>query len=530
MKNLFLLIIGLMSVFFLAAQSPGTLDLSFGNNGIVLTDVGEYDDGCRAAAVQADGKIVLGGYYYDGSNNIFAFVRYLPDGSLDNAFGTSGIVTIVIGKSGDELFDIAIQGDGKILAVGYTFSDALGKATMAAMRLNTDGTLDNNFGEQGIAIIDFGFEISSYAMAVALQDDGKIVVAGYNVYDSSNEVNCAYCRLNPDGTLDSSFGINGILDWSILSMDNYINNVAMQGDKIILGGVSFDDLGVAHLTIGRKNPDGYNDNSFADNGLITMELDLGYVDEMPLGSMCLDDQQRIIYGCYTKGVDSDDFATYRFVPDGLADISYGNSGVAITQTEGHTLIHAILAQYDEKIIAGGHQWIEDHGDFAMTRYMEDGNPDISFGSEGTGVVITNASPLIDEDNRIYSLAMQADGMIIAAGHAFQSGSGTDFAIARYYSGLNIGIESPEADKINLSITPNPVTDHAIIGFTLDEAVAMKVEVINSSGKIVDNITDKLYTVGTHQLRWNADGLPVGIYIIKMAVGSKTYSTKLIKSL
>jgi len=526
MKILLFLFIGLLSASFLTGQMSGTLDLTFGDNGITLTDIGGDEDGCRASAIQADGKIILGGYSYDGNNNIFAFARYLSDGSLDNTFGTTGIVTMTISESGGELFDLIIQPDGKIVAVGYTYTDIW---TMVAVRLNADGSPDLTFDEDGILTINVGPDYTSYGMTATLQDDGKIIAAGYAIHSSTDEVNCACCRLNPDGTIDDTFGLNGILIWDILSMDNYINNVAMQGDKIIVGGVSYDDSGIGHLVLARRNSDGSGDNSFGNQGLISTELDIDWYTDAPVGSMCMDDQQRIIYGCYTHGTESDDFVTYRFTPDGLADPTFGNDGIAITQTDGNTYIHASMAQYDEKIIAGGYQWIEDHGDFAMIRELENGSPDASFGTDGTGVVYTNASPGIDDDNRIYSLAMQADGMVIAAGHAYQPGSNMDFAIARYFSGLDVGIGENENKTMAVNIYPNPVKDQFGISFALEQASKVKAEVVNTNGQTVALITNMFFLEGKHQLRWNAEGLPEGVYVIRMTIENEVYTSRIIKT-
>jgi hypothetical protein len=91
------------------------------------------------------------------------------------------------------------------------------------------------------------------------------------------------------------------------------------------------------------------------------------------------------------------------------------------------------------------------------------------------------------------------------------------------------VKETNTDEQFISVHSNPFSNETTLEFTLDEAAVMKVEVINSSGKIVDNITDKTYTEGTHQLRWNSQGLPAGMYIIKMTLGDKTYTSKIIKS-
>ena len=529
MKKLSLLILSMISTFFLAGQTPGTLDLSFGNNGITLTDFSGEDNGCQSSAIQADGKIVLGGYAYDGSNDNFSFTRYLPDGTLDNTFGSGGIMTVVFGGSGDELIDIAIQADGKIVAVGYTDSGT-SVSNMVLMRLNTDGSLDNTFSNDGTVLIDFGPGTNSYGMSLDLQDDAKIVAAGY-LFDMADDIQSALCRLNPDGSLDNSFGSNGIIIHDILSKKNFINNVVLQGEKIIIGGLSYIDGDEVFVTLSRFHSDGLLDMSFGVSGNVEIGIPIDTWILSPEGDMCLDDEGRIIFACYVSGIAGDHIAVLRFLQsNGYPDNSFGEYGMTVTPIEGNTRAYAVTTQYDGKIIAGGYQWIEDHADFAMVRYLEDGTPDSTFGAEGTGVVITSASSGgTYPDNRIHSLNMQADGKIVAAGSAHSVTGSTDFVVARYYSGLNVGIEMQETSDINLCINPNPVTDKTIISFKLKEPGMVQAEVINTTGKIVSMITDELYYKGKHQLRWDGSGLAAGVYIVKMTVGDMIYTSKIVKT-
>ena len=529
MKKLSLLLLSMISTFFLISQTPGTLDLSFGNNGIILTDVGGVDNGCRSSAIQTDGKIVLGGFAYDGSNNNFSFIRYLPDGTLDDTFGSGGIMTVAFGGSADELHDIAIQADGKIVAVGYTDSGGSG-SKMVLMRLNTDGSLDNTFSNDGTVIIEFGSGTDSYGMSLDLQEDGKIVAAGY-LFDMADDIQSALCRLNPDGSLDNSFGTNGIIIYDILSKKNFINNVVLQGEKIIIGGLSYIAGDEVFVTLSRFHSDGLLDMSFGVSGNVEILMPIDTWILSPIGGMCLDGEGRIIYACYVSGIAGEHIAVLRFLEStGYPDNSFGDFGMTVTPIEGNTMAYAVTTQYDNKVIAGGYQWIDDHADFAMVRYMEDGTPDITFGTEGTGVVITNASTGgTYPDNRIYSLNMQADGKIIASGAGYSAAGSIDFAVARYHSGLNVGIETQETSDIDLHISPNPVTDKAIITFNLKEPGIVKAEVFNTSGIIVAKITDEFYQKGKHQLRWDGSGVEAGVYIIKMTVGDMIYTKKVVKS-
>ena len=435
-------------------------------------------------------------------------------------------MTVVFGGSEDRLIDIAIQSDGKILAVGYTVNV---ESSMVLMRLNTDGSLDNTFSNDGTVVVDFGLSIDSYGMSLAIQDDGKIVAAGY-IYDITDDVQCGLCRLNADGSMDVSFGTNGVIIQDILSKQNYINNVVLQGEKIIVGGLSYIDGDEVFVTLSRFQSNGLLDMSFGVSGIVEIQMPIDTWILTPDGDMCLDEEGRIIYACYVSGLDGDHIAVLRFLEsNGYPDNSFGDFGMTVTVIEGNTKAYAVTTQYDGKIIAGGYQWIDDHADFAMVRYLEDGTPDNTFGTDGTGVVITAASSSgTYPDNRIHSLNMQADGKIIAAGTAHTAAGQIDFAIARYYSGLNVGIETHDPEKINLCIHPNPIADHAIISFNLIESTTVKAEVINTSGITVSSLIDEYYSKGEHQLRWDGHDLAVGVYFIKLTVGEMIYTSRVIK--
>ena len=151
---------------FATTSTAGDLDTTFGSAGKVTANVvsGSSDIG-YAVAAQSDGKIVVAG---SSNGNIFV-ARYLSDGSLDPTFGTNGIVTTDLGGT-DYAYGVAIQSDGKIVVAGQTGTD------FALVRYNTDGSLDTTFGSNGWTTTDFGGTDCAYG--VAMQSDGKIVVAG----------------------------------------------------------------------------------------------------------------------------------------------------------------------------------------------------------------------------------------------------------------------------------------------------------------------------------------------------------------
>src|SRR6266705_1516243 len=226
-----------------STAGPGALDPSFGSGGIVVTDFnGSIDDAAFAVAVQPDGKILAAGYVFSSAatNYDFALARYLPDGSLDATFGTDGRVVTDFSAGGgifannDGASSAALQSDGKIIVAGastheLTFQD------FAMARYNPDGSLDAGFGNGGKAELSFFNNADiDFISGVALQPDGKIVVAGVTTTATRD---FALARYNPDGRLDLTFGVSGKVVTDLGNVDNNAFAMALQPDgRIVIAG------------------------------------------------------------------------------------------------------------------------------------------------------------------------------------------------------------------------------------------------------------------------------------------------------
>src|SRR5687767_5109030 len=153
--------------------ASGDLDTSFGTGGLVTKDLGGHEQAV-SIAIQQDGKIVIAGSGVNAPD--FAVLRYNPDGSPDASFGTGGVV--LINFSGfDRAFKMAIQSDGKIVVVGSTAPNEFTNGQFALARLNPDGSLDGSFGSGGKVTTAVGN--SSVALSLAFQSGGRIVVGGF---------------------------------------------------------------------------------------------------------------------------------------------------------------------------------------------------------------------------------------------------------------------------------------------------------------------------------------------------------------
>ena len=223
-------------------NSDGSLDDSFGVGGIVITGIGGGNDRSYAGVLQPDGKLVALG---NDSNDV-TVVRYNSDGSLDDSFGVGGIVTTNV--SGVGRFNAGVlQPDGKLVAFGY--SGATTARCFLIIRYNPDGSLDDSFGSGGIVTTDLGGD--DFLNAGGLYPDGKLVAFGNNEIGGTR--NFAVMRYNSDGSLDDSFGSGGIVITDIggSSMDDDRVNVGVvQSDgKLVAFGVSDDNFAAARYLV-----------------------------------------------------------------------------------------------------------------------------------------------------------------------------------------------------------------------------------------------------------------------------------------
>lgn len=259
-------------LFALARYDPdGRLDATFGVNGKVTTRI-DRDNIANAVAIQADGKIVAGGGSFSIVRKSFDFtlVRYNINGSLDASFGEGGIATKSITTISMVGIDgIVLQTDGKIVAVGTETTP--GKfGTFTLLRFNPDGTLDPTFGTNGKVSTNIS-ATNDIANAVAVQADGKIVAVGSSVMSIRRGVDFSVVRYNTDGSLDRTFGAGGKVATDTGGQEG-ANAVTIQADGkiVVVGDVSevLLEKNVARIGVMRYNTNGSVDSTFAGGGMV----------------------------------------------------------------------------------------------------------------------------------------------------------------------------------------------------------------------------------------------------------------------
>ncbi|MFO1438783.1 MAG: choice-of-anchor D domain-containing protein [Verrucomicrobiaceae bacterium] len=404
--------------FFLARLNvDGTLDSTFGNAGIVITRVGTSSDRIYSLALQPDGKILAGGYTYNGSNYDFALVRYLADGSLDSSFDTDGIVTTGIGSASDYGWKVLVQPDGKIVLAGEANNGT--NSDFAAVRYTSTGALDSTFGTGGkvVTTIGTGTEI---AYTAALQGDGKIILAGYAAMTNED---FALVRYNTDGTLDTTFDTDGKVTTTIGTGTDRIHDMLLQPDgKILVGGYMVG----SDFALARYNTNGSLDTSFDTDGKVTTPIGTG-TDR--IYGVALQSDGKVIAAGYsiTTGT-ADDFAIARYTSAGALDTTFDTDGkrvLPLAPGNNSDFARAVALHADGSIVLAGYAFNGSDNDVAVTRLEPDGSTRSTFGS--SGVALLNFGQGSD-----YGLAMtiQPDQKIIAAGYIYQ-GVTDDVTAARF---------------------------------------------------------------------------------------------------
>ena len=223
----------------------GTLDATFGKGGKVVFDFFGSFDQANGAVLQPDGKIiVVGSTSYDSFNRDigFALVRFNADGSTDFGFGTGGKQITDFFGAGANANGIVLQPDGKFVVAG-TASDSATRPVatdIAVARYNADGSLDATFGTGGQTAIPFAASATEQGNALALSDDGKIVVAGAAFKTFATPPDFALVRYNSDGTIDTGFGSGGTITTDVAGDTDVAQAIAIQADgKIVAAGRSF---------------------------------------------------------------------------------------------------------------------------------------------------------------------------------------------------------------------------------------------------------------------------------------------------
>jgi uncharacterized delta-60 repeat protein len=446
--------------------TAGDLDTTFGGGGVVLTSfpaVSKNVKGERGSAyavkIQSDGKIVAAGLGFQD----FAVARYTTTGSLDPTFGNGGKVETDFGhNANDSAYNLEIQPDGKIVVVGTTVVTAKGSSQIvnAVARYNTNGTLDTSFGPNRNGLLVTTINSGNVTgIGIAIQPDGKIVLAGNSVVPGSTNNHCVLARYNPNGSLDTSFGQGGILTPEYVpGASQKFYDLALETvdgvTKLVAAGVVTsprDDV------LARFNLDGSPDASFGSAGSVILGSQA--IDFLG-GRLAIQADGKIIeagLNTHSQG------AVARFATTGSLDSTFNSTGptpgiTIIAGTDGGGFWAGAVQPADGKIVAAGSVQTGADYEMLLARLNPDGSLDPAFGTDG--VVLES----LVGDATARDVAIQSDGRIVTAGDANLNG---DFAVARFLGGAPLSaLQTAAAAMAPTNVAPVP--DPTVVPLVLDD--------------------------------------------------------------
>ncbi|MBK6484000.1 MAG: hypothetical protein IPG01_12920 [Chitinophagaceae bacterium] len=547
----------------------GTIDSTFGNEGLFVYDFMGFDDKASAVVVEADGHIIVAGTGKVGEGGDFAWLRLKPDGSTSE-FSPDGIVLLNVSENDDDVLnEILIQPDDKIIQIGYcvlngpyvavsrllpdgTLDTSFGKAGRVAYKLGlatagvllpdgkilvagntsmspksailakmeTNGDLDLSFGDAGSVQYDFDTFIDVTDMS--LQSDGKIIVLTNVTVQLSSEI--VLVRFNADGSIDNSFGLNGEAVVQFGGWEPVGNAIIIQPDgKILIAGSYYDEISYTdNFIVARLLEDGTHDNSFGFNGIATTDFDNGFHDH--INAMVLQPDGKIICAgttaYYNNGYDG--IGLVRYNSDGALDSSFGMMGIVTTDFPSTIVIpNSMILLPDNKIIIGGSY----KGSFMVGRYLVTGEVDQTFGSNG--FTFSNVSPYPHGD-AIHSLALQSDGKLIAGVQSLLPDN-LDMTLARYLI-EGLGTNAPQANvgATYIYIYPNPAHKRFIIEMKLREDLntVASIRIVSPIGLRV--LEDKVPVVnGLLRKEFEIENVATGVYGVIVTIGNEVWSEKVV---
>lgn len=393
---------------------PAGLDATFGDHGRVSTPVGG-EGHAATVLIGPDGAIVTAGWRATPAGADITLTRHTTMGVLDHAFGVDGVATVDLGGGADVATDAVLLPDGGIAVVGRAEGTGPSRTDIAIARFTAAGVPDARFGSGGVVRTDLAHD-ASRADAVAVLPDGRIVVAG-SVLRAGIDGDLALLRYQPDGTLDPTFGHEGVATSDLGSRSDGANAMVIGPDDgvIVLGSVD------GAMALARYRSDGVPDPGFGSGGVMLPGIDLGVADGVALTA-----SGRILVAGSRVGPQGDrDLLVARFDPDGALDATFGVDGVTTVDVAGRDDRAAdLVVDAEGRIVLVGSAASPTVLDLVLARCLPNGGLDPTFGQHGVLVVDLHGGGDLGAD-----VAMDPEGRIVAAGST-ADGAQTEFALVR----------------------------------------------------------------------------------------------------
>jgi uncharacterized delta-60 repeat protein len=508
MKNVYILLLILFS--FPSYSQPGNLDLLFGNYGMALgpftTDVNHGN----AIVQHPDGRLIVAGHLSSNGSYSMFVVRYTHQGNIDLTFGDMGVVYDSVGSSINYARAIAVQSDSNIVVAGDY--DNITSSDFFVKRYLLNGDHDSTFGTNGTVTADFSLQSGDQVSDMVIQQDGKIIITGWT-YDG-NDKDIVLLRYNPNGTSDSTFGINGSIATDIAGNDEEANAITLQPDgKILITGFTFQSGMANELIILRFNSDGSIDSTFNNDGIYNAAFNS---EDDEGNSIAVQQDGKIIVAGTTYNTGSYfNSLLIRLDSMGYADTTFNSTGFVETDIQGFdNTAEKLLLQGDGKIITCGGSFSTSY-DLSLSRFNVNGSIDSTFGNYGHV-----STPVGIEDEYFHDAILQSDNKIAATG--FYTDSGLENIFTARYLNDSLSTFIKNISDSHFDIYPVP----------FNNAISIKginrineIEVIDLSGKIIfKTYPDNNFT------SMNLNTLTEGIYLLKLLSDGEVITRLIVKSI
>ncbi len=408
-----------------ASGTPGTLDTSFGTQGVVTKDVDTFqDDVAFATVLQPDGKIIVVGTSFTTPARVVV-IRYDATGAPDLTFGTNGITVTSLPSADASAFAATLQTDGKLLVAGRS-CPLSGTSSFLLLRYHTDistgtaGTLDTSFGTAGTGIVTTPIPSGSSTSANAVAVSGtNILLAGHSKIGANFVI--ALAQYTSSGAPDSTFGSGGIVTTPVGSLDADAAALAVQtGGKIVVAGLAGSAASqIWDVALLRYNADGSPDTTFGGgDGIVTTDIgsSSNYANAVALQA----DGKIVVAGnaFVNSFAGTSDIAVLRYNTDGSLDTGFGNpNGYVTTNVSAFDNGFAVAVQSDNKIVVAGNADAGTGDRLALLRYNADGSLDADpMTGFGTGGIVTRAASGPSTIAGAFAVLLQPGGEIVVAGY------------------------------------------------------------------------------------------------------------------
>lgn len=409
-------------------NAQGARDWSYGTGGTQTISFGSDNDFLKDMVRDGANNLYLAGYSWNTTNLSFDFAvaKVRANGTLDPAFGTAGLVRIDLSSSrNDYATSLALQADGKVVVGGYCDSASTGY-DFCAVRLSTTGTLDTTFDGDGIwsgATLQSGVK-SEYLMSVAITSGGKIALAGHCNTAAGNGFDLCMSVLTSAGALDTTFNTTGNLIVAVAGADYLGNILVANGSSFLLGGQCN-----TQFCVYKYGPTGTLDSSFGNNNgfaRFPAAPNLSLTNNTPVIMAAQNDGKLVLGGAAATSGNDYSYAVAKLNQDGTFDDFFGTEGrvlysQSVYNSGGSTgsladFVHNLVIQPNGKILAVGKTYNSSFGyDFSAMQLNEDGSPDLSFGSAGRLSYGVQASAYTE------GAVLRTDGKALIAGSAMIGG-------------------------------------------------------------------------------------------------------------